>query len=845
MPTRRFLAALPLCMLVFAVACGGDSSGPPAVSTVAVTGPSTDLIVGQTVQLAATARDANGNPLTDRTVGWTTSSASVATVTSSGLVAAVTPGAATITATVDGKMGTRAVNVVPPPVATVAVTATATTIQAGTTTQLTAVTLDANSNVLTGRPVVWGSSSEAIATVSQTGQVTAVSEGVATITATSEGKTGSVQITVTPPPPANAPQITAVTPNPLVEGQAATITGTNFRATVAGNVVRVGGVPASVTSASATSLQIVVPSLNCKPAQSVNVDVAVGGSASAPKSQPFRPASVFTLATGQQRLFSNASDFCLQFDASSANESYLIGVQSVAENVASVTPVNVTAEAPAGATVAARAQIATAPVFSASLMNPMATPRATRLAKHRAVAARFLEADRALLAPRLQSLRAARAAQSANVATSLVPSVPATAKVGDVLNVRMPDRTKTSTCTNSVPITATVKTVGTHSIILEDNANPTGGFAAADYQTLSDDFDNKIYATDVAYFGTPTDLDANSRVVIIITKEVNKISNLLGQVFSADLFPQSECSASNEGEVFYGRAPDPDGLVNGKYETADALLDAPLIIAHEFTHVIQLGRRIYLPGATVLQSTWELEGQATFAEEVNGFTELGLSPGQNLGFAVAFNSPVTTPIDWFTDTWVDLLIYYGFESRTTRIEGAPEQCSWLGTRAQGNTGPCLSGREVYGVPSSFLRWLSDQFGPTFPGGEKGLHQRLIDNLRTGYATISDVIGQPIDVLLAQWAAALYVDDRVAGADPRLTFKSWNLTSIEAGLVEPAHLKPRDRQFGAFADQVSVRGASTAYFLVSGAGRSATGIRVRDAADGPLPGVMRLWVVRVQ
>jgi len=101
------------------------------------------------------------------------------------------------------------------------------------------------------------------------------------------------------------------------------------------------------------------------------------------------------------------------------------------------------------------------------------------------------------------------------------------------------------------------------------------------------------------------------------------------------------------------------------------------------------------------------------------------------------------------------------------------------------------------------------------------------------------------VLLAQWAAALYADDRVANLDAKLKFTSWNMKDIDSRIVVSARLAPRDRQFGAFTDQVSVRGGSTAYFLVSGNGRGATGIRARDASDGSLPASMRLWVVRLQ
>ena len=853
MTNRIRLALLLPCTLALTVACGGgDSSGPPAVASVVVTASSSDVIVGQTAQLTATARDASGNALANRTVTWSTSSTPIATVSTAGLVTGVAVGQATITATVEGKTASQPMNVLPVPVATVTVSAAASTVQTGSTTQLTAVTRDAANNVVTGRNVSWSTSNAAIASVSTNGLVTGLTAGTVTITATSEGRTGSTDIVVTTGNPADAPTVSAISPATIVEGQNATITGTKFSPNIADNVVRVGGVAASVTNATTTSLQIVVPTLNCKPAQNINVDVSVGGLTSAPKAQPFTPGATFSLAQGQQRILSNSSGFCLQFAATSATESYLVGIQSVSENVGSVTSANVVAEGPGSGLISqtfalpalmmARPPLGTRSSFGVSLTDAPADARSIRLAKHRAVEAAFLERDRGILQARLQAAKTTARASRASFAS--VPTVPGNVKVGDVLNIRVPNRNTSSTCTNFIPIAATVKIIGQRGIFLEDNANPTGGFSAADYQSLSDQFDAKIYATDVAYFGAPTDFDNNTRVVIVLTKEVNKIENLLGQVFFADLFPD-ECPSSNDGEFFYGRTPDPSGTAGAAYTVADALLDAPIIIAHEFTHLIQIGRRITYPPATAVQSTWELEGQATFSEEVNGYAVTGLAPGQNLGFETAFNNPTTQPISWFADTFVDLAVYYGFTSATTRAPGAPEQCSWLGTRSQGNTGPCLTGREPYGVPASFLRWLSDQFGGQFPGGEKALHQALIDNAFTGFATINSVIGVPMETLLAQWAAMLYADDRVPNIDPKLTMKSWNLFAISQRLNANARLTPRDRPFGAFTDQISVRGGSSAYFIVSGGPRSATGLRVRDISDGPLPVNMQVWVVRIQ
>jgi alpha-tubulin suppressor-like RCC1 family protein len=63
--------------------------------------------------------------------------------------------------------------------------------------QLGATTTDTMGNVLTGRAVTWASSNGAVATVSSTGLVMALALGKATITATSEGQSGTAALTTT------------------------------------------------------------------------------------------------------------------------------------------------------------------------------------------------------------------------------------------------------------------------------------------------------------------------------------------------------------------------------------------------------------------------------------------------------------------------------------------------------------------------------------------------------------------------------------------------------------------------------------------------------------------------
>jgi N-acyl-D-amino-acid deacylase len=103
---HRALHAPLLATLALASACsGGSASGPPGPtptnSTVTLSRDSAVLITGDTLRLAATVRDANGQVITDAPVQWSSSAPSVATV-AGGLVTVLTQGATEISATAGG-----------------------------------------------------------------------------------------------------------------------------------------------------------------------------------------------------------------------------------------------------------------------------------------------------------------------------------------------------------------------------------------------------------------------------------------------------------------------------------------------------------------------------------------------------------------------------------------------------------------------------------------------------------------------------------------------------------------------------------------------------------------------
>ena len=182
------------------------------VAAVAVAPGSATLTVGQTASFSATATDANGNVLSGRAITWSSASNSIAKVSTLGLVTAVGAGTTTITATSEGKSGAAQVivNAAATPVASVAVNPDSTNLTAGSSVTLSATVRDASGGVLTGRTVTWSSSQATVATVSTSGVVNAISNGTATITATSEGKSGTAKIVVAPP--ANAVASVKITP---------------------------------------------------------------------------------------------------------------------------------------------------------------------------------------------------------------------------------------------------------------------------------------------------------------------------------------------------------------------------------------------------------------------------------------------------------------------------------------------------------------------------------------------------------------------------------------------------------------------------------------------------------
>lgn len=699
----------------------------------------------------------------------------------------------------------------------------------------------------------------------------AVSAGSALVTVTASDPGGltaqlSFQVTVGTPAPV---VISGVQPSVLVEGAAATITGSGFSASATLNQVTVGGLAARVTASSSTSLSILVPRSDCLPPRRDELRVSVGSQSDARTvAVTPRTREDLELELGWYR-WTYAGNGCVHLPGDAAGQDYLIGVVSSSENPASLTGVTLTGT-PGDATVVAAdggrivvaaesgalggvsqsavAALAQGPFRSAGAFHqgsvlPMApasvgsglggspladdTLRMRRARAHNEIMAR----NEALLR------RLGRATRPASV------DARRELQAGDTLSLYAQTG---ATCTSRGQVQAVVRLVGNRSIWLDDLDNPSETFDDSELASLDAFYSTNIKGVHDDYFGGLSDVDGNNRFLVLMTKEANR-ADLGGWVWSGDLYSSSACPTSNQAEIFFGRVPDPRGSV-GDTVTKQQVLDSyPALIAHEVTHIIQFGWRV--SDGNGRKTAWELEGGATLAEQLVGYHLFGHGSGQELDWTAL--SPWDERRHWYGDWLLELAQFFGWDYRgdgTGRISGAPEECSWVGRPDEGNSGPCLlAGREVYGVPSMVLRYAMDRWGGDYPGGEGALMRRFTQSSAQGFASLvgvsPDRSWRPEEVL-TDFYITLWLDLQ---GWTTYGMATWDLQDIFGRLPESRQLRPytssspNPRLTGR-----RVRAGSSLYFhwTPTGALRP-TSIKVTSAGGARLPSHISVWALRVR
>ncbi|MBX6363671.1 MAG: IPT/TIG domain-containing protein [Gemmatimonadetes bacterium] len=563
--------------------------------------------------------------------------------------------------------------------------------------------------------------------------------------------------------------LSGIAPQPAAAGDTVTLTGQSFSPNPADNLVLFGGIRGVVAAATPTALRVVVPP--CLPSRSVQVQVFLGTLASAtlPLSVVGGAGSAPSLATGQVLGISDRTGLeCVRLPGGQGSAAYLVVVQNAAALADRPFTFQLAGLA-GGVGVAARG------FFEARATFLQTVAPTTSFAT--AWENRLRETERALARGGTVRPTGARPAESL-----LLAGCTRSPAIGDrctfnVLNAQQ----------GFSQVTATVRAVSAHAIVYLDVNAPAGGFTDAELRQFAATFDDPIYDTDVAVFGTPSDIDGNGKVVILFTPVVNQLtprgssSFVAGFFFGCDLVSPRSCSGSNQGEVFYALVPDPTGRFGLTQSKTRVLQTVPPVLAHEFMHMIHFNQRVLLRGGGD-EALWLSEALAHTAEDTVGGVFLQRRDSAN---AALFKFP-------------DFRLGYAYlenPSATTLVA------------ADGN-----GSLEERGAGWLFVKYLIGRFGGDVPG-------RLVRTTRAGTDNVTAVTGTPWPVLFQDWAVALWADDAPELAstplDRRYTFPNLDLRRV---LGQPAlggiyPLAPTGFGFTDFAASGTLPSASPAYYLI--------------------------------
>ncbi len=744
----------------------------------------------------------------------------------------------------------------------------------GAVTQAVATVTDVNGVTIANAPVTWTAAVPSVVSVTDSGVITALAAGVTPLIAQSGAVADTITITVDLP--AGGPAaIDSIRPVQLTAGAAATIYGHNFSAYPTGNVVTVGADTVTPTAADSTTVQLVVPSAGCVPAQIQTFAIVARGSAAADTASVAPTVTPLALPIGGVVALASPAINCVQFVATDTLVEYLIVAGNVTSSIDATSGFVFTPQEgglqplgyggyghirrKAGSVAARAARIAAAAKLARMMRTPAVrypwsdvhgtaggatavaprtaaplaggaghgahdahlahvAPRAGRRraatvvprGQRRAIASgRFDAQMRAYERRRLAPIGAARALGAVRRLAADGRSAPrAVPSAGDTISITVP----TGGCDTSVTTTGVVEVVGVHSVVVQDVATPSGGFAASDFQAIAAEFDQYIYPNDTVHFGGPSDVDGNGRVILYYTPQVNAISAAFdssggvvpGYFFAGDLFPRTAanpanaCASSNLAEIVYLLAPDTSTASALPVTTVRTLTRTAQ--AHQLEHLINASNRLFVSGGQ-FEEIWLDEGLAESAEDFVGRGEYGYSDTQ-----------LTLYAQLSADSGVFSAFFY---------PNAVRFADWLATSSAygatyGDVDTAQAGR---GATWSLLRYTYDQYSGGTPAS---VTRQLALGPTTGILNLQQASAQPLDTLVKGWLLAGFISgsDSVSGSPARDTYTSYNMLDFlggalgSSGIPATYPLLPIAIVPGSLGTSGTVHANAGAYFLFS-------------------------------
>ncbi len=582
--------------------------------------------------------------------------------------------------------------------------------------------------------------------------------------------------------------VDSVAPLPLAPGGEAVLFGEGLGPDGGEVQVRVEGVVGDVVEATSDRVRFRVPDFGtrCLPARDVGVRAVVSGEVSNGKLVRIRPGTPpLDLAVGEVEVRQGADAVdCLQLEGASGERQYLVTAGTAGRAAGETRPLRLFLNT-GGGDGGREAQAVSADRRSVGQEVQLpedARPREIRL---REQARRELDRQGFRGTPRVSGEGDAALRAAGSAAPSVGDTLRHTFAVGRDLAVACGDTSRV--------VEGVVRAVGSEVVLVEDVDVPESSFPEETWRTLRDEFDEVVFPTDTLYFGGPADIDGNGRVVVLFTPEVNRLTprSATGRVggffLPLDLTDSGDpggnglqgpggevCPASNEGELLYLAATDPEGQFGSPLREDQALRNARSVVAHELEHLLSAEQRLVLGDAGFgdLGEVWLQEGLAHVAEEAVGLRLMDRGPGEDITWDEIEGD--RRRLDRFNTFHLNNF------ARLDLFMRQPTEAPVLATVDPGG----VPGLQMRGFAWSLLRWAADREGG---GAEPALFRALSRggaSHLSGVENLEQATGEAWTDLLADYRLALALDDAgVEGAPPELSFATWDVRSVFAGLSE--------------------------------------------------------------
>jgi len=671
-------------------------------------------------------------------------------------------------------------------------------------------------------------------------------EGVQTVQASVDGIKGSPVVFQAT---GVMPRLERIEPDTLREAYVATVFGSGFLAADLGLNLDGGGVGqyggyGGIIEVTDTTIFFEVPLFDCRPARTVALRLASGGSVlSDSLLVPLKTlAEPLNVQVGQRSfgwpgLGEGDTGLCLQFSStSSGQEEYVIGVGMMREDPTETASWVIASEV--GASPGPEPMLYTVPRPE---RHPVARLRSAVVQRQR----QYLRSEQQLRAQEHRVLSGRRGVPfTPSVDAGRGPALSDVAAITDPpTRIRIPNLDAVNPCTEYKEIVVKQRLYGGSVLVLVDSTYvpPVDSITNNDLVGLDALLKNASLPVARAYLDPLPDLDGNLRLIVVMSLEVNKMKGgtMPAFHFAGDLMDRTQCAASDHGEIIYAQVEDPANAAGTIARSrAELLEELPPIVTHEVAHLLMKWPRT----ESTLLARWQEEGQAMLVQEVAGHAALGYDLYQDYGAAVALD-PVNAA--WYGTGLFGLAAFQGWDAAGGHVSNAPDDCTLFGDPTLSGPTPC--GHEGFvGAAWSFMRYVSDRLGPIWPGGEAAL-QRTLHRYgvgEDGTGTFDALIPGGFAETFADWAASLALDGRLGGAESTLQLTSWNLPDIMAAIGPGADLLIPAHTFDAFSDQRHLRAGGMLYtILTAPAGHPAFALKViyGDGAEwwtGPLA-----WIAR--